>query len=419
MGYSVPEHFAALDRLGPTIHHRRSFAPVAARLMTCGNHGGRAGRGRCRCQPQAPDPPASSPRPGSCILTAEVGRIWRGRSHSRQRWRKSCARQYCGNRRFRVAVPVKGVLGAPGMVSISLVRRAAAHPAAPAVLDHGGAPGRPVDARAVAVFSGAARKAAAGAGDRSRIPARHRIRAAARLLAGRDSPTASAGMFGVYLLSQVCIVVTYWAVLAFGRVIVGEIHAVMAVLLMAGVAVFSVPTPEFGPAHSRNAAVGADAVALLARRATRRIWLLAGAWHRSGLAAAHDLCRNDSDRPCGAVQLSSQVGRAHMGPSVHGSRVSSPSDAVSLSGLARSRRRHQADRPCQVVQNLRMWRWTLTALLLGHVGLAILVVLGRGSFFPSRSAAGGDTAGVDPGGARASSISLRLFRSSRWGCSLC
>ena len=30
MGYSVPEHFAALDKLGPTIHHRRSFAPVAA-----------------------------------------------------------------------------------------------------------------------------------------------------------------------------------------------------------------------------------------------------------------------------------------------------------------------------------------------------------------------------------------------------
>ena len=29
-GYSVPEHFAALARLEPTIHHRRSFAPVAA-----------------------------------------------------------------------------------------------------------------------------------------------------------------------------------------------------------------------------------------------------------------------------------------------------------------------------------------------------------------------------------------------------
>jgi ribonuclease HII len=32
MGYSVPEHFEALARLGPTVHHRRSFAPVAAKL---------------------------------------------------------------------------------------------------------------------------------------------------------------------------------------------------------------------------------------------------------------------------------------------------------------------------------------------------------------------------------------------------
>ena len=33
MGYSVPEHFAALARLGPTIHHRRSCSPVAARYL--------------------------------------------------------------------------------------------------------------------------------------------------------------------------------------------------------------------------------------------------------------------------------------------------------------------------------------------------------------------------------------------------
>jgi ribonuclease HII len=32
MGYSVPEHFRALTALGPTVHHRRSFAPVAALL---------------------------------------------------------------------------------------------------------------------------------------------------------------------------------------------------------------------------------------------------------------------------------------------------------------------------------------------------------------------------------------------------
>jgi ribonuclease HII len=30
MGYSVPQHFRALTELGPTIHHRRGFAPVAA-----------------------------------------------------------------------------------------------------------------------------------------------------------------------------------------------------------------------------------------------------------------------------------------------------------------------------------------------------------------------------------------------------
>ena len=29
-GYSVPEHLEALARLGPTVHHRRLFAPVAA-----------------------------------------------------------------------------------------------------------------------------------------------------------------------------------------------------------------------------------------------------------------------------------------------------------------------------------------------------------------------------------------------------
>src|ERR1700722_7201197 len=32
MGYSVPEHFRALAALGPTVHHRRYFAPVAAAL---------------------------------------------------------------------------------------------------------------------------------------------------------------------------------------------------------------------------------------------------------------------------------------------------------------------------------------------------------------------------------------------------
>jgi ribonuclease HII len=29
-GYGVPEHLRALNLLGPTVHHRRFFAPVAA-----------------------------------------------------------------------------------------------------------------------------------------------------------------------------------------------------------------------------------------------------------------------------------------------------------------------------------------------------------------------------------------------------
>ncbi len=56
-----------------------------------------------------------------------------------------------------------------------------------------------------------------------------------------------AGAFGLYALAQACIVGTYWAVFALGRAIVGTRHAVLAVLLMVGIAIFSVPSPAFGP----------------------------------------------------------------------------------------------------------------------------------------------------------------------------
>jgi len=29
----VPEHFRALQTLGPCVHHRRSFAPIAEKLL--------------------------------------------------------------------------------------------------------------------------------------------------------------------------------------------------------------------------------------------------------------------------------------------------------------------------------------------------------------------------------------------------
>lgn len=56
------------------------------------------------------------------------------------------------------------------------------------------------------------------------------------------------GLLGVYALSQICVVVTFWAVFTLGRLIVGEHHAVMATLLMVGITALSIPTPDFGPA---------------------------------------------------------------------------------------------------------------------------------------------------------------------------
>jgi 4-amino-4-deoxy-L-arabinose transferase-like glycosyltransferase len=54
-------------------------------------------------------------------------------------------------------------------------------------------------------------------------------------------------LIGVYALSQLCVVVTYWAVFALARSVVGAQHAALAVLLMVGIAAFTVPTPDFGP----------------------------------------------------------------------------------------------------------------------------------------------------------------------------
>ena len=57
----------------------------------------------------------------------------------------------------------------------------------------------------------------------------------------------AAGLLGVYALSQICVIATYWCVFALGRAMVGATHAAMAVLLMVGIFAFAVPTPNFGP----------------------------------------------------------------------------------------------------------------------------------------------------------------------------
>jgi 4-amino-4-deoxy-L-arabinose transferase-like glycosyltransferase len=194
------------------------------------------------------------------------------------------------------------------------------------------------------------------------------------------------GMFGVYLLSQICIVVTFWGVLALGRAVVGEVHATMAVLLMAGVAVFSVPTPEFGPAIL---AAPLWALALYhywraAKEGDWRFWLAAGI--DAGLLLLTTYAGLILLGLVVVFLLSSKVGRSHLdtvGPWIAGLVtvvILFPyliwldlGGGTQLIGLD------------DVIQNLRTWGWVVAALVVSHAGLVILIILGRGYFFVSRS----------------------------------
>jgi 4-amino-4-deoxy-L-arabinose transferase-like glycosyltransferase len=59
---------------------------------------------------------------------------------------------------------------------------------------------------------------------------------------------AGDSVVGVYVLAQLCVIATYWAVFTLGRELVGDRQAVLAVLLMAGISALSAATPDFGPA---------------------------------------------------------------------------------------------------------------------------------------------------------------------------
>ena len=100
----------------------------------------------------------------------------------------------------------------------------------------------------------------------------------------------AAGLPGVYALSQICLIATYWCVFALGRAVVGATHAAMAVLVMVGISVFTVPTPDFGPPIL---AMALWAAALLfywrAVMEGRRRY-----WYAFGLAAALMLAASDA-----------------------------------------------------------------------------------------------------------------------------
>jgi len=58
---------------------------------------------------------------------------------------------------------------------------------------------------------------------------------------------ANGHMIGIYLLAQICIVATYWAVFQLGRSLIGDRQALLAIMLMVGMSVFTVFSPDFGP----------------------------------------------------------------------------------------------------------------------------------------------------------------------------
>ena len=194
-----------------------------------------------------------------------------------------------------------------------------------------------------------------------------------------------AGMTGVYLLSQVCIVVTFWAVFALGRAMVGAPHAAIAVMLMAGIAVFSVPTPEFGPAI-----LAAPLWALMlshywlgSQKGRWIYWVALGA--EAGLLVLTTYAGLILIGLLLLYALASSHGRAQfetVGPWIAGVAMTvvlfpyliwlDLSTSIALLDVS------------TIIHNLRTWGWLALALLLSHTGMLILILLARGTIIAAR-----------------------------------
>jgi hypothetical protein len=193
------------------------------------------------------------------------------------------------------------------------------------------------------------------------------------------------GIFAVYLLSQLCIISAFWAVMSLGRAIVGPTHAVMAVMLMSGVAIFSVPTPDFGPAIL---ATPLWALILyhywVAQRGDWIYWLTLGV--EAGLLLLTTYAGLILIGLIVLYTLASAAGRAQVltvGPWIAGVALvvvvfpylvwldlSAGFSFLSLAAIER---------------NLQTWGALVLALLISHAGMGILILLGRGSYFGSRA----------------------------------
>ena len=122
-----------------------------------------------------------------------------------------------------------------------------------------------------------------------------------------------AGIFGVYLLAQACIVVTYWAV--FTPRPRHRRHPPRRARRAAdgGHRRLHGAERRFRPGRAGGAVLGAGADALLARPRRGKARRLVPAGARSRPAAADELCRADPDRAAGAVHRRDVAGppRAH------------------------------------------------------------------------------------------------------------
>ena len=194
-----------------------------------------------------------------------------------------------------------------------------------------------------------------------------------------------AGLFGVYVLAQICVVTTYWCVFTLGRAIFGPVHAVLAVLLMVGISLLTVPSPDFGPPIL--------AMALWALVLSHYWQAVIGgrkqSWYVLGAAAALLLLTTDAALillgTLAAFTALTERGRSAF-------EATEPwIVAIALTPLLFVHLlwlQGIGDNPESLLGRLRLavaavdntvsWLRLLTALALAHVGLAILVVLASG-----------------------------------------
>ena len=193
------------------------------------------------------------------------------------------------------------------------------------------------------------------------------------------------GLFGVYALAQICVIATYWYVFRLGSAIVGPAQAVVAVLLMVGISPFTVPSPDFGPAVL-TMALWAFVLLHYWRAVVEGRQL---SWYALGAAAALILLASEAALILlGALALFTiltERGRAaldRMQPwivaavlvgvlFVHLLWLEGASDSLTPT-IERLREAAMAG------QNTVSWLRLLSALVLAHAGLAILVVLAGG-----------------------------------------